>query len=74
MKIYSPTTIIFPSGIALGEYDTLGWINFHISPNFVYTMVLCEYMKSIRNGVNNLSDNMHVRIKIYLEFYHSIII
>ena len=21
----------FPSGVALGEYDTLGWINFHIS-------------------------------------------
>jgi hypothetical protein len=24
MKIYSPTSIIFPSGDALGEYDTLG--------------------------------------------------
>jgi hypothetical protein len=36
-------------------------------------MVLCEYMKSIRNGVNNLSNNMHVRIKIYLEFYYDII-
>jgi hypothetical protein len=25
------TSIIFPSGVALREYDTLGWINFHIS-------------------------------------------
>jgi hypothetical protein len=24
MKNYSPTSIIFPSGVALGEYDTLG--------------------------------------------------
>jgi hypothetical protein len=28
MKIYLPTSIIFPSGVALREYDTLGWINF----------------------------------------------
>ena len=31
MKIYSPTSIIFPSSVALGEYDTLVWINFHMS-------------------------------------------
>jgi hypothetical protein len=31
MKMYLPTSLIFSSGIALGEYDTLGWINFHIS-------------------------------------------
>jgi hypothetical protein len=31
MKKYSPTSIIFPTGVTLGEYDTLGWINFHIS-------------------------------------------
>ena len=37
-------------------------------------MVLCEYMKSLGNDVNNLSDNMYVRIKIYLEFYHSILL
>jgi hypothetical protein len=24
MSIYSPTSIIFPSGVALREYDTLG--------------------------------------------------
>jgi hypothetical protein len=30
-NLYSPTSIIFPSGNALREYDTLGWINFHIS-------------------------------------------
>ena len=26
--MYSPTSIIFPSGVALREYDTSGWINF----------------------------------------------
>ena len=26
--MYSPTSIIFPSGVALREYDTPGWINF----------------------------------------------
>jgi hypothetical protein len=31
MKIYSPKNIIFPEGSARGEYDTRGWINFHIS-------------------------------------------
>jgi hypothetical protein len=36
-------------------------------------MVLYEYMKSLRNYVNNLFDNTHVRIEIYREFYHSII-
>jgi len=36
-------------------------------------MVLYEYMKSLRNYVNNLFDNMHVRITIYREFYQSII-
>ena len=27
MKIYSPKSIIFPEGNALGKYDTRGWIN-----------------------------------------------
>ena len=31
LYLYSPSSIIFPSGDALREYDTLGWINFHIS-------------------------------------------
>ena len=31
MKIYSPKSIIFPEGNTRGEYDTRGWINFHIS-------------------------------------------
>ena len=31
MKMYSPKSIIFPEGNARGEYDTRGWINFHIS-------------------------------------------
>jgi hypothetical protein len=31
MKIYSPKSIIFPEDNAWGEYDTRGWINFHIS-------------------------------------------
>jgi hypothetical protein len=30
MKIYSLKSIIFPQGNARGEYDTRGWINFHI--------------------------------------------
>jgi hypothetical protein len=40
---------------------------------FVCTMVLYECMKSLRNYVNNLFYNTHVRITIYREFYHSII-
>jgi len=39
----------------------------------VCTTVLCEYMKSLRNYVNNLVKNVYVRIKIYQEFYHGII-
>ena len=31
MKIYSPKSFIFPKGNARREYDTRGWINFHIS-------------------------------------------
>jgi len=31
MNIYSPKSIIFPSGVALREYDTRGWIHFYIS-------------------------------------------
>ena len=31
MKIYSLESIIFPKGNTRGEYDTRGWINFHIS-------------------------------------------
>jgi hypothetical protein len=30
-------------------------------------------MKSFRNDVINLFDNMHVQIKIYREFFHGII-
>jgi hypothetical protein len=40
---------------------------------FACTMVLYEYMKSLRNEVNNLFNNIHVRIQIYREFYHNII-
>ena len=35
-------------------------------------MVLCIYMKPIRNDVHNLSDNTHVLSNIYWEFYHTI--
>jgi hypothetical protein len=31
MKMYSPKSIIFPEGNTRGEYDTRGWIHFHIS-------------------------------------------
>ena len=40
---------------------------------FVFTMVLYEYTNLPRNDINNLFVNMHVRIKIYQEFYHGII-
>ena len=40
---------------------------------FVCTMVLYEYMKSLRNDLNNLFDNTHEQIEIYREFYHSMI-
>lgn len=37
----------------------------------VCTTVFYEYMKSLRNGVNNLFGNTHMRIKIYQKFYHN---
>ena len=40
---------------------------------FVCSIVLYEYMNSLRNDVYNLFVNTHVRIKIYREFYRSII-
>jgi hypothetical protein len=40
---------------------------------FVYTTVLYEYMKSLRNDVHNLLDNVHVPIKIYLKIYNDIV-
>ena len=40
---------------------------------FECTSVLYEYVNSLRNVVNNVFDNTHVRIKIYREFYHGII-
>ena len=35
---------------------------FHAPRSCIY-----EYMKSLRNDVNNLFDNTHVRIKLYRE-------
>jgi hypothetical protein len=40
---------------------------------FVCTMILYEYMNSPRNDVFNLFVNVHVRIKIYREFYQCMI-
>jgi len=40
---------------------------------FVCTTVLYKYMKSLRNDIHYLSDNKHVEIKIYPEFYHGIV-
>jgi hypothetical protein len=40
---------------------------------FICTIVMHEYMKSLRNDVNNLLDNKHVKIKIHWQFYHNII-
>jgi hypothetical protein len=36
-------------------------------------LVQYEYMNSLRNDVNNLLDNTHVRIKIYREFYSTVL-
>ena len=38
----------------------------------VCTTGLYEYINSLRNYVNNVCGNTHVRIKIYREFYHGI--
>jgi len=40
---------------------------------FACTVILYKYIKLFGNYVNNLSDNEHVRSKIYQEFYHSIV-
>ena len=40
---------------------------------FVCTTVLYEYINSLSNDTCNLFINTHARIKIYREFYHSII-
>ena len=45
MEIYSPKSIIFPEGNARGEYDTRGWIHFHISWNPHAMNVLLYRMK-----------------------------
>ena len=39
----------------------------------VRTTILCKYIISLSNDLHNLSDNTHVRIKIYREFFHSIV-
>ena len=44
--------------------------NFYVC---IVTTVLYEHMNLLRNYVYNLFFNTHVRIKIYQEFYHSII-
>jgi len=38
----------------------------------VCTTGLYKYIHSLRNYVNNVCGNTHVRIKIYREFYHGI--
>ena len=40
---------------------------------FACTMLLYEYMNSVRNDVCNLFVNTHVLIKIHRDFYHCII-
>jgi hypothetical protein len=40
---------------------------------FACTTVLYKYMKSLGNGVQNMSDNTCVWSKIYQEFYHGIV-
>jgi len=55
------------SGKNVGKKNNMGILI------FVCTMVLYEYMNSLRNDVCDLFVNTHVRIKIYREFYHCII-
>jgi hypothetical protein len=40
---------------------------------FACSTVLYEYMESLMNDILNLSDNTHVQIEIYREFYHVIV-
>jgi hypothetical protein len=40
---------------------------------FVCPTALYKYMKSHSNDFFNMSDNTHMQIKIYQEFYHCII-
>ena len=40
---------------------------------FACTMLLYEYMNSVRNDACNLFVNTHVLIKIHRDFYHCII-
>ena len=40
---------------------------------FAWSTVLYKYMKSLINDILNLSDNTHVQIEIYREFYHVIV-
>ena len=35
-------------------------------------MILYKYIKSLSNDLHNLSDNTHIGIKIYGDFYHGI--
>ena len=40
---------------------------------FACSTVLYKYMKSLINDILNLSDNTHVQIEKYREFYHVIV-
>ena len=39
----------------------------------IWTTVLYKYVKSHRNDVHNLYSDMHMRSKLYLQFYHYIV-
>jgi hypothetical protein len=47
MKIYSPLSIIFPSGVALRENVTLGWIHFPIS------LTSMQYMYKVNTSLHS---------------------
>jgi hypothetical protein len=49
MKFYSPTSMLFPSGVALREYDIIGRIHFHISLTsmqymYIIHLALCRHL------------------------------
>jgi hypothetical protein len=57
MKMHSPTSIIFPSGVALMEYDTLGWIHFYISLiNMQYMYIIIPHILITINRLNWLNN------------------
>ena len=61
-------TFVFFPGKIIRKETKRELLCLHVPRSCIY-----EYMKSLKNEVNNLFDNTDVQIKIYQEFYHCII-